>query len=63
MSNDAERILEAIDGLTQQLANLEQEMSGLRADVQQMAIGQDIAKKKRMPLSGNCMAPLSNWQS
>lgn len=62
-NNDTEHILEAIDALSQQMTNLEKEMCGLREDVQQMAIGEDIAKKKWTPSSASYMTPWLNWSS
>jgi Tfp pilus assembly protein PilO len=59
--NDTARILEAFDVLTQQMTNLQTEMTGLRADVRSMALSEDAAKKKWMPSSENCTTPWSSW--
>ena len=57
MVSDTDRILEAIGALTQQMVNLESEMAGLRADVRQMAISEDAAKKKLTLSSESYMTP------
>lgn len=59
--NDTDRILEAIGTLTQQIGNLESELTGMRSDVQHIGAGQELSKKKLTASKSSYMPPSLSW--
>lgn len=57
---DTDRILEALNVLTQQIANVECELAGVRADIQHIGVGQDNTKKKLTTWNDNYTPP--SWR-
>jgi hypothetical protein len=58
--NDVERVLEAIEVLTQQVDNLSKELSGLRTELRLYDADQEALKKKAMASNWSYTPPSLN---